>query len=124
MDARLLNRTVLVAEDNWMLRESLVDALGAAGCRVLETSSGKAAVALLAQDRPLDLLLTDITLEDAITGWDLAEFARSRRPDLPVVYTSALSHDPARQVAGSCFLSKPFSFADLVAACAAMFGPG
>jgi len=63
----------------------------------------------------IDLLLTDIRMPGRINGWVLAGMARCRRPNLPVVYTSAYSSQPAREVENSVFLTRPYLPNDILA---------
>ena len=70
-------RTVLVVEDDWLLREDLVGDLRREGWTVLEAATGAGAIAALREADAIDLLITDIRLADAVTGWDVAEAFRS-----------------------------------------------
>src|SRR3954470_11027715 len=65
-------RTVLVAEDDVMVKEVTVLILEAEGNNVLAASNGHEALAMLAQNPPVDLLLTDVIMP-GMTGFDLAE---------------------------------------------------
>ena len=51
------------------------------------------------------------------SGWDVAEFFRTVRPDVPVVYTSGKSHDAERRVAGGVFVLKPYRHSDILEVC-------
>ena len=104
----LVTRTVLVVEDEWLVRMELTDAFEDAGCTVLESASGEDAVALLrAGDSTVDLLVTDIRLTGELTGWDVGDEARVVDPAMAVIYVSANPPSPERNVAGSVFIGKP-----------------
>ncbi len=118
--ARLDGRVILLVEDDWLLRQSAINMLTKAGCKVREASSGEFAVMQFAKDQPIDLLIADVQLSGSVNGWEVAERARSLWPDLPVIYTSGLTPDAARQVPGSRFLAKPVTPAAILTACAAM----
>lgn len=109
---------VLVVEDDELVRMFVVGCLQDAGCDVLEARDGHEALDILDKTPDLDLLLTDIGLPRGMTGRQLTEQARTRRPDLKVLFTTgyapnAIVHhgvlDP-----GVALLSKPFT-SDLLA---------
>lgn len=109
--------TVLVVEDDWLLREDIVLSLQQEGWIVLESATGAAALKALREAGIVDLLITDIGLADAITGWDVADAFRISRPISPVIYASGNPNNDARKVAGSVFLSKPVVISSLLASC-------
>ena len=109
--------TVLVVEDDWLVREDIVLGLQQEGWIVLESATGAAALKALREARIVDLLITDIGLADAITGWDVADAFRISRPISPVIYASGNPNNGARKVAGSVFLSKPVAISSLLATC-------
>ena len=99
--------TILVVEDELLLRMELVDVLQDAGWNTLEAATGEAASAYLDQDEKIDFLLTDIRLGGTVDGWQVAERFREIRPDGPVIYVSANPDLASRRVRDSVFLSKP-----------------
>jgi CheY-like chemotaxis protein len=109
--------TVLVVEDDWLVRADIVLGLQEEGWMVLEASTGAGALKVLLGSNTLDLLITDIGLADAVTGWDVAEAFRTSPPMAPVLYASGGPNDDARQVPGSVFLSKPVVISQLLGAC-------
>jgi DNA-binding response OmpR family regulator len=109
--------TVLVVEDDWLVREDIVLGLQQEGWIVLESSTGAGALKALREAKIVDLLITDIGLADAITGWDVADAFRISRPISPVIYASGNPNNDARKVAGSVFLSKPVVMSSLLATC-------
>ena len=109
-------RVALVVEDEWIVRNNIVNELRESGWTVVETATGEEALALLA-DREVDVVLTDIQLAGAMTGWDVARAARGARPNLPVIYASANASDPLRRVEGSLFFGKPYDPEQIVEAC-------
>jgi CheY-like chemotaxis protein len=119
----LVTRTVLVVEDEWLVRMELTDAFEDEGCTVLESASGEDAIGLLrAGDGPVDLLVTDIRLTGALTGWDVGEEARVVDPRMPVIYVSANPPAPERNVAGSVFIGKPALVGDVIAQARRLLG--
>ncbi len=99
--------TILVVEDELLLRMELVDVLQDAGWNTLEAATGEAASAYLDQDEKIDFLLTDIRLGGAVDGWQVAERFRHIHPDGPVIYVSANPDLASRRVRDSVFLGKP-----------------
>jgi two-component system cell cycle response regulator CpdR len=122
-DSVVSSSVILVVEDEWLLRQAMVDELSAAGWSVLEATSGKSALELLESDGPIDLLITDIRLGDAITGWDVADAFRRNNARVPVIYVSANSACEHRRVKNSVFLNKPCRFDRLLEACQSLCSP-
>jgi len=98
--------TVLIVEDEFLVRDMIVREFTLAGFEVLQAASAEEALALLAQCRRLDLLFTDIRLP-GMNGWRLAEQIRARRVDVPVIYVSGYA-DRVEPLPLSRFLQKPY----------------
>ena len=88
MNASRAKFTVLVVEDEWLLRMELADELQAAGWKVLEAASGQEALIVLAAEPKVDFLITDIRLGSAADGWDVADAFRKGRPDGAVMMST------------------------------------
>ena len=116
MNART-KHTVLVVEDEWLLRMELVDELAAAGWKTHEAATGEEALLVLEQEPAIDFLVTDIRLGGPVDGWGVAERFRELKPQGPVVYVSANPDLAHRRVAGSVFLGKPVEITGLLKAC-------
>jgi CheY-like chemotaxis protein len=108
---------VLVVEDEWMVRDTIVQHLQDAGCQVLEAASGEAALSVLEREQAIDVLLTDIRLNGCINGWEVGEAFRQKHADKPVIYASGQSIEPPRRVPGSLFFNKPYSPSEILDAC-------
>lgn len=109
------NRTdrILLVEDEPTLRELSRLILLRSGYQVLEAASGSQALAVWDQSNgQIDLLLTDIVMQDGLDGIQLADELAARKPSLKVVYTSGSPAYPdgngLKMRAGSLFLQKPF----------------
>jgi CheY-like chemotaxis protein len=100
--------TILVVEDEPLIADVVVWQLEEAGFAVVTASSGDEALALISGPQKFDVLFTDIRMPGRTDGWSLAEKARERRPQLPVIYASGYSPHQAREVSGSVFLPKPY----------------
>lgn len=86
---------VLVVEDQPNVRRLARRILKRLGYDVLDAGDGRAALALLAETRDVDLLFTDVVLPGGMSGIELAEIAQTRHPRLRVLYTSGYSSDLA-----------------------------
>jgi len=108
---------VLLVEDEIWLRLDVASCLEDAGYVVVEAGSGEAAIALCNSRTAIDIVITDINLGGSASGWDVAEYFRTARPKVRVVYTSEKSAEPGRCVAGSVFVSKPYRHSDILEGC-------
>ncbi len=110
------SETILVVEDNDLVRDSAIQVIGELGYRVLHAASGPLALTILRGPEPIDVLFTDVVMPDGISGIELVRLARELRPGLKVLVTSgfagdvAAGADPAPDVA---YLPKPYAVADL-----------
>jgi CheY-like chemotaxis protein len=106
---------ILVVEDEFLIRLTLVEALGDEGFEVIEAESGDAGLVALETDTGIQLLLTDIQLPGSLDGRALARRARESRPDLPIVYMTGRP-DPAAEAgarANERYIAKPYTLADI-----------
>ncbi len=105
------SETILVVEDEEMLRDLMRSVLGSAGYRVILASDGRAALEA-AGGAGIDLLATDLVLP-GLGGRQVAEELRCRYPGLPVLFISGYTADNAgdydRTSDGRAFLQKPFT---------------
>jgi CheY-like chemotaxis protein len=108
--------TLLLAEDEPALREAIGGYLRSLGYTVLETGSGKEALAAASQHgRNIDLLLTDLVMPK-MSGRELSQALSSLRPELKTIYMSGYSDDAVLQHGihePAAFLRKPFSLGTL-----------
>ena len=110
--------TVLLVEDEELVRLVIGDELRDAGYEVVEASNGTEALDMLNNGAAVDLLFTDIRMPGELSGWDVAERARSVRPDIPVIYASGFSDDQQRIVPGAYYFKKPYRASAIIeAAC-------
>ncbi len=105
--------TILVVEDEEMLRDFVGEALTMLGYRVLTAPNGKKALDVWAKHREeIDLLLTDVVMPESISGRQLAHKLIMERPDLKVIFTSGYSPEligpEFEQEREHGFLAKPY----------------
>jgi signal transduction histidine kinase/CheY-like chemotaxis protein len=109
--------TILLVEDDDMVRAYVENELKALGYRVITASNGPAALELLRRSGEIQLLLTDVVMPGGMFGPELARQATALRPDLKVLFTSGYSQDPVKTPDGinARILTKPFRRQDLAA---------
>lgn len=85
--------TILVVEDNDLVRQYASSQLRDAGYQVLEAAESKQALEWLNSGQRIDLLFTDVLMPDSLSGSELAKQAAFIRPELPVLYTSGYTEN-------------------------------
>jgi two-component system, cell cycle sensor histidine kinase and response regulator CckA len=113
--------TILVVEDEPVLRDMAQVILQECGYRVLEASTGVEALQVWSQqDGPVDLLLTDMVMPDGISGMELAQRLLSHKPSLKIIFTSGYNVDELDtdfiRKGGATFLQKPYTRSTLAKA--------
>ena len=109
--------TVLLAEDEPSLRGLVRRALEAAGYRVLEAPDGEAALSAFQENaEDIHVILTDIVMPN-LTGPQLAQRVRTKRPGIGIVYMSGYpdlaDHQRPTLDKASVFIQKPFTMEEL-----------
>ncbi|WP_430255718.1 PAS domain-containing protein [Neorhizobium sp. DAR64872/K0K18] len=105
--------TILLVEDDFLIRGNTAEMLAELGHQVIEAGTGKEALVEL-ESNSIDVLITDIGLPDTVGG-DLAVRAVAEKPDLTVVFATGESHKPDNAPPGSRLLQKPYNEMDLAA---------
>ena len=104
--------TILVVEDEPVLRELVREILRQYRYRVLEAATGAEALRVWEQEGGrVDLLLTDIVMPEGMSGRELAQQLKQRKPALKVIYTSGYSPESLEMEPGrgdAVFLAKPY----------------
>ena len=106
------SETVLLVEDDDLVRLACFRALDGAGYRVFEAHNAGEAI-ILAEDQPrVDLLVTDVALP-RVDGRQLARHMKRIHPETKVLFVSGYNESDARvsavQASDSHFLAKPFT---------------
>jgi signal transduction histidine kinase/ActR/RegA family two-component response regulator len=106
------SETVLVAEDDEMMRGHVTRILRDLGYNVIVSSNGPEALAIIDSGVAFDVLLTDIVMPGGMSGRALADAAARRRPGLKVLYMSGYSENAiihhGRLDPGVHLLRKPY----------------
>ncbi|MDP6454073.1 MAG: ATP-binding protein, partial [SAR202 cluster bacterium] len=100
--------TVLLAEDEPLVRSLIVEVLESQGYNVLQASNGAEAMRIAESQtqEPIDLLLTDIVMP-LMGGNELANRFRVLRPEAKIIYMSGYPKDLPES--GAEFIEKPTS---------------
>ncbi|HEV7487558.1 MAG TPA: response regulator [Thermoanaerobaculia bacterium] len=107
--------TVLLAEDEAMLRVVVRETLRRAGYVVIEAPDGTTGLEILQSDQPIDVLLTDVRMP-GLNGYQLAEASLTLRPAMGVMLMTGYADEAipdAIRDASIPVIRKPFNFASL-----------
>lgn len=117
---------LLVVEDDFLVRLTLVDALSDDGFEVLEAADAQEALNLICTRRDIAAMLTDINLPGGADGFALARAVRVIRPGLPILYASGRYRtvEEGNPVEGARFLAKPFTPSLAAAVIRDLMAPG
>ena len=111
------SETILVVEDDQLVRGYVSAQLAHLGYRTVVAASGPEALAEIDKGLAFDLLFTDVIMSGGMNGRQLVDAVRTRRPHVRVLFTSGYTEDITVRDAGSGsgvqFLQKPFSPASL-----------
>jgi PAS domain S-box-containing protein len=116
--------TVLVIEDEPVVRGLILEVLADLGFAALEATDGAGALEVLHSGRRIDLMISDVGLP-GLNGRQLAEAARQLRPGLKVIFMTGYAEVAASAQGflepGMALITKPFALADLAAKVRATF---
>jgi DNA-binding NtrC family response regulator len=105
----MYQRTVLIVEDEPLIRMMLADALEDESYGVIEAASALEAIAILATSEP-DVVITDIDMPGGLSGLDLADYIAAYRKGLPVLVTSGGRMIAPGELPGKAtFMAKPYN---------------
>jgi DNA-binding NtrC family response regulator len=109
--------TILIVEDEAMLRITLVEYLTDCGFHVVEAANADEAVLILAKpDIAIDIVFTDVRMPGSLDGFGLAKWVRENRPALPVLIASGnvgianLAHELCE---GEKLFAKPYNLDEI-----------
>jgi PAS domain S-box-containing protein len=105
--------TVLVVDDEPMVRMLVAEVLEELGYAAIEAADGASGLKVLQSDVQIDLLVTDVGLPGGMNGRQMADAGRQHRPELKVLFITGYAENAAigKDVleAGTHVLTKPFS---------------
>jgi len=112
-----LGETVLIIDDEPSVRMLVADALADLGYACIEASDGPSGLKILQSRKRVDLLITDVGLPGGLNGRQVADAARSLRPELRILFitgyaeNAVLNHGHIQH--GMEVLTKPFAIDEL-----------
>ena len=102
--------TILIVEDELLIRLDAIEMIQAAGFETLEAANADEAIAILETRPDIHVLFTDIQMPGSMDGVKLAHFVRERWPPVKIIATSAHTRIEGYQLPhGGRFLPKPYS---------------
>jgi len=107
--------TVLVVEDEALIRADIADSLADAGMTVLEAADADEAIRILESRTDIRIVFTDVNMPGSMDGLRLAAFVRDRWPPVQLIVTSG--HVAVRNEdlpAGARFLRKPYGAPEII----------
>ncbi len=109
--------TILLIDDEEMIRMAASESLRDAGYQVIEAGDGPSGLAQIDSGTRIDLMVTDVGLPGGLNGRQVADAARGRRPELKVLFITGYAEHSALGEAhldhGMGLITKPFSNAIL-----------
>lgn len=104
--------TVLVVEDELMVRMPIAEYLRDCGYNVLEAGSASEAIETVGSEGPISLLFSDIRMPGKMDGVGLAKWFQAHFPSVPVLLTSGYNGGRSvslSEMPQSRFIEKPYS---------------
>jgi CheY-like chemotaxis protein len=108
-------RTLLVVEDEPLVRMLTTFVLRESGFDVLEAGNGSEALEVLANEHHVDLVLSDVRMP-VMDGMELSSRLRSSHPGLPILFFSGEAGLYGEALGGARCLKKPLTPQELIAA--------
>jgi two-component system cell cycle sensor histidine kinase/response regulator CckA len=122
-------KSILLVEDEDMLRGLIRELLEIKGFKVLEASQGVEALEMMeAAEKPVDLVLTDVVMPH-MSGSELVERLKGDYPALKVIFMSGYTGannaaiHKSLEMPGVAFLQKPFRLNALISVVEGLLGP-
>ncbi|MEO9228897.1 MAG: response regulator [Devosia sp.] len=112
-----MTTTVLVVEDETIIRMNMVLHLEDEGFRALEAANADEAISVLNANPHVNLLFTDIDMPGSMDGLRLSAYVRTRWPPVRIIVTSGKRMVEVTDLPdGSMFFSKPYQLDNVVGA--------
>ena len=101
--------TVLVVEDEWLIRTDIAELLRKEGFVVLEAGDAEEAIKILEARTDIHLVFTDVDMPGSMDGLKLAAYVRDRWPPIKLIVTSGhVAVEESRLPQGGRFVRKPY----------------
>lgn len=107
--------TVLIVEDEPLIRMGVADYVGDTGFATLEAGSGDEALAILSERDDIDVVFTDVNMPGKIDGMALSRLISERWPQIGVIITKGMVRPRSVDLSPrAVFFTKPYNFKNLV----------
>jgi two-component system, response regulator PdtaR len=106
--------TVLLVEDEVLIRLMVADELRGQGLQVLEASNAEEALTVLESSLSVDLLFTDVRMPGHMDGVGLAKFVHARFPRLKLMVTSSARPEQSVRDVADVYLCKPYDLDEMI----------
>lgn len=111
--AKARDFTVLVVDDEPLVRMNAAAMLEAAGFKVVEAQCGSSGLAAVDRHPEVMVLFTDINMPGEFDGLELARRVHFARPDIHLILTSGLMRPRSAELSGGQFIPKPYDDASV-----------
>lgn len=112
-----LRKSVLVVEDDVLIRMDAVDMVESAGYEAIEAANADEAISRLQQHARISIVLTDVEMPGSMNGIELAFIIRDRWPPVHIIVVSGrMKPGPGELPDRVPFIAKPYRPAQLEAA--------
>ncbi|WP_119303639.1 response regulator [Dongia deserti] len=105
--------TILVVEDEVLVRLDIAAFLRSRGFRVLEAGNAYEAIQLLDAEQDIDLVFSDITMPGSLNGMDLARWVRHKHNRVKVLLTSGTANNVQLASRDNEVVEKPYHPSDV-----------
>jgi DNA-binding response OmpR family regulator len=106
--------TILLVEDEPLVRIGLAEFLRESGYRVFEANDAPEALSILAAGPPIDLVISDIRLPGEMDGFALGHRIKAKWPEIEFIATSGVVRSIRGEEVGGPILLKPYTRQDLL----------
>jgi DNA-binding NtrC family response regulator len=120
-DASRVSATILVVEDEVLVRLMLADGLRETGYTVIEAAGADEALAILQSGTKVHIVFTDINMPGSMDGIGLARIVCSKCPDIDVLLTSAHQGTTELDARIKGFFPKPYDMQTVLAYIKSLF---
>jgi CheY-like chemotaxis protein len=108
-DLKNPNVSVLVVEDEPIIRMYIVSEIEDVGFKVYEADNADEAIVLLERHNEIRSIFTDVNMPGSMDGLKLAHYVRGRWPPIKIIVTSGHASVAAEDIpSGSVFVRKPY----------------
>jgi DNA-binding NtrC family response regulator len=102
-------RSILVVDDEALIRLNLLDFFADEGFRTFEAANANEAIAIMESNRSIRIVLTDVQMPGSMDGVKLAHYIHERfPPTLLVIASGAVKVKPDEMPPHTMFVAKPF----------------